>query len=131
MTYVYRCPSCERRREVNHGMAEEPFVLCDNRPESIGKVCGTQMRRVPQIAYFTAVPFHLSEGNRFHGDKMDRKEYDNKYNQDAREKRKEQDLKASIEEGQREGKDIVTPKTISAGPSLMDVVRQARVNISG
>lgn len=122
MQYIYRCGSCESEREVEHGMAEEPQFHCET--------CDTVMQRKPQVAYFTAVPYHLAEGNRFHGDKMDRKEYDNKYNQDAREKRKEQALKESIVEAQMEGKEIATPKSIQ-GPSLLDVVKQAGVRVSG
>ena len=122
MRYVYRCGFCGSEREVQHKMSEEPAFHCET--------CDTVMRRKPQVAYFTAVPFHLAEGNRFHGDKMDRRAYDAKYNEDAREQRNEQQRKEAIVEAQIEGKEIVTEKSLKT-PSLIDLARQAGAQIRG
>jgi len=38
ITYVYKCPNCNKVKEVKHSIKETPKIICD--------ICGTKMKRV-------------------------------------------------------------------------------------
>lgn len=54
-SYTYGCPSCGWEYETEHGMREDPKVVCI--------ICGERMERVPQL---TAV--HFKGGFNWHSE---------------------------------------------------------------
>jgi putative FmdB family regulatory protein len=39
--YLYKCPECETKREVDHPMMDEPQLTCDN--------CNVGLKKLPGV----------------------------------------------------------------------------------
>lgn len=52
-SYIYACKENKKhpRKEVTHGMKEDPVIICDE--------CGSKMSRVPQSFRFYMSPFEI------------------------------------------------------------------------
>lgn len=113
MTYVFRCPVCSARKEVNRPVANrDRAVWCAHMDG--GRV---QMVRVVTVPQICTELYADTEGNRWHGSATEKLEFQRKYDPEQLEKNREKQRQQSVVEAQMKGAEVLT---VPNCPSLLD-----------